>query len=71
MLDYMLEEPVDDIYEEDCKLSIEYDEFMRENCKCSDECECITFEEFKEDKIKQLAAYWDDCAEQEYEDLYG
>lgn len=71
MLDWMLEEPVDEIYEEDCKFSIEYDEFIKENCKCQEECECLTFEEFKDDKMAQLASYWDDRAEIDCEALYG
>jgi hypothetical protein len=68
MLDWMLEEPIDEVYEDDCKLSVEYDQFMNENCKCGDECECMTFEEFKDMKIEE---YWESYDIETFEELYG
>lgn len=57
----------------ECQMADKYDQFMKENCRCAceDECECITFEEFKEEELKKLNDYWEDYELDEYEERYA
>ncbi len=48
-------------------LEREYNEFMQETCKCTEDCDCQTFEEFEADYIR----FMDRMAEMDAEDNAG
>lgn len=65
MLDWQLEEPENDLHEDE----MEYEAFLKETCRCEDnECECISFSKFQVIKMKDMQDYWENYESSEDEE---
>lgn len=59
---------VDELYIWEQELEDEYEMFLKENCRCVDDCECMSLNQFKDKALDDIA---DRCSIEYDEEMYG